>query len=151
MNADEQQFYNSESTLEISKPAPKIYKTKPIQVATFLGGPLVAGYLIAENFKAFNERQNARKTWLYTIIATVLICSTIFLIPDTVKIPDVVFPIIYSWITYYIVKHYQGAQIDASINEGVQIYSWWRVVGIGLLGCAITVAILLILISFANI
>ncbi|HEY4323974.1 MAG TPA: hypothetical protein VGN20_08300 [Mucilaginibacter sp.] len=150
MNSAEPEFYNSESTLEISNPASKIYKTKAIQVATFLGGPLVAGYLIAENFKTFNERQKVRKTWIYTILATVLICSAIFLIPDTVKIPNVLFPLIYSLITYYLVQHYQGAQINTNINEGGQTHSWWRVLGIGLLGCAITVALLLVLI-FANI
>ncbi|HEX5552072.1 MAG TPA: hypothetical protein VFX43_02405 [Chitinophagaceae bacterium] len=39
----------------------KIYINKAIYVATYLGGPLVAGYLISSNFKVFNEPGKAKK------------------------------------------------------------------------------------------
>ncbi len=39
-----------EQILDIEKPKPKIYNYRAIGVGTFLGGPLVAGYFIAENF-----------------------------------------------------------------------------------------------------
>jgi hypothetical protein len=45
-----------EEILDAEKPMQKIYNTKAIIIGTFLGGPLVAGYFIAENFKAFNEK-----------------------------------------------------------------------------------------------
>ena len=50
-----------EETLAIKIPTQKIYKNRAIEIATFLGGPLVAGYLIAENFKAFNEPDKSKK------------------------------------------------------------------------------------------
>jgi hypothetical protein len=107
-------------------------------VGTFLGGPLVAGYLIAENFKSFSDPDQAKKTWIYAIIATIVIFGGIFLIPDTVKIPNQIIPLIYTGIAYYLVQHFQGQKITAYINAGGQIYSWWRTIGVGLIGLAIT-------------
>lgn len=62
-----------EQTLDKHITIGKIYKEKAITFGTFLGGHLVAGHLIAENFKVFGEKDRAKKTWIYTIIATVII------------------------------------------------------------------------------
>ena len=62
-----------EQTIDFEKPKQKIYKERAIWVGSFIGGPLTAGYLIAENFKAFNKLEKARKTWIFTWIATALI------------------------------------------------------------------------------
>lgn len=62
---------NMEQTLEIQNGSKKIYKDKAIWVGTFLGGPLVAGYFIAENFKVFGEYGKAKKTWIYAILTTI--------------------------------------------------------------------------------
>jgi hypothetical protein len=63
---------------EIVIPAQKIYSEKNIWRATFLGGPLVAGYLLAENFKAFNEPEKVRKTWIIAVLATIIIFSAAY-------------------------------------------------------------------------
>jgi len=49
-----------EQTLDNQILVGKIYKAKEIYVGTFLGGPLVAGYTIAENFKIFGEIDKAK-------------------------------------------------------------------------------------------
>jgi hypothetical protein len=56
----------------------KIYTDRLIWAGTFLGGPLVAGYLIAENFKVFNEPNKVKLTWIYAIIATIVIFGGVF-------------------------------------------------------------------------
>ena len=128
-----------EETLNIQTQTNKIYKDKAIWVGTFLGGPLVAGYLIAENFKAFNETDKAKKTWIYAVIATIVIFGGIFLIPDNIKIPNQIIPIIYTAIAYYLVQHFQGKNISSHINSGGQLYTWWRTIAVGLIGLAITI------------
>jgi riboflavin synthase alpha subunit len=60
-------------------PTEKIYTEKAIRVGTFLGGPLVAGYFMAENFKVFGDSEKAKKTWIITILATLSIFALIFL------------------------------------------------------------------------
>ncbi len=132
-----------QQTLDIQIPTAKIYKDREIYVGTFLGGPLVAGYLIAENFKNFNEPDKARKTLIYSIIATIIIFGGIFLIPDTVKIPNQIIPLIYTGIAYLLVHRFQGKQITSHIDTGGQIYSWWRTIGVGLIGLAFTLIVVL--------
>ncbi|HEY6914222.1 MAG TPA: hypothetical protein VI413_06050 [Paludibacter sp.] len=129
------QFLENETTTQ------KIYKERAIWTGTFLGGPLVAGYLIAENFKVFNQHDRVRKTWIYSIIATIVIFGGVFLIPDTVKIPNQIIPLIYTIIASQIVQVYQKAKITTHINAGGQVYSWWRTIGVGLIGLVITVII----------
>jgi hypothetical protein len=120
----------------------KIYKIKTIQVATFVGGPLVAGYLMAENYKVFNEYGKAKMAWVYSIIATIVIFGGIFLVPDSVKIPRIIIPLIYSWLTYLIVQQLQGAQIKTHFTAGGQAYTIWRALLIALIGTIITVAVI---------
>jgi hypothetical protein len=128
-----------EQTLNIQTPTGKIYKEKTIWAGTFLGGPLVAGFLIAANFKTFNQPGNVKKTWIYAAIATVAIFGGVFLIPDNVRIPSQIIPLIYTAITFALVQRYQGQNISAHINAGGQLYGWWRTVAIALIGLAITI------------
>ncbi|MBD1366062.1 hypothetical protein IDJ77_19785 [Mucilaginibacter sp. ZT4R22] len=140
-----------EESLQIEKPArdvisvdEKIYTVKQIQVATFLGGPLVAGYLIANNFRAFNEYDKAKKAWLIAIAATVAVFALIFVIPESVKIPNIAFPLIYSWATYILVTKYQAQQMKEHIRAGGQSYNWGRAIVVALIGVAVTVVLLVI-------
>jgi len=116
----------------------KIYKASALWLGTFFGGPLAAGYIIAENFKAFNRPDNAKKTWLFTIVATIVIFAGIFIIPDDVNIPNQLIPLIYTGIAALILHSFQGKQIQSHIKSGGQVYEWGRVVIIGLIGLAIT-------------
>ena len=128
-----------EQTVDIERPTRKIYKDRAIWVGTFLGGPLAAGYLIAENFKAFNDTDKAKKTWIYAIIATVVVFGGVFLIPENVKIPNQIIPLINTAIAYYLVQHFQGQNISAHLNSGGQLFGWWRTIAVGLIGLAITI------------
>jgi hypothetical protein len=131
-------------------PTQKIYKDRAIWVGTFLGGPLAAGYLIAENFKAFNETQKAKTTWIIAIIATIIIFSGIFLIPEDVKIPNQIIPLIYTGITFYFVQHYQGQKINEHLNSGGAFYGWWRTIAIGLITTIITLSVIIGIILFTE-
>ena len=118
-------------------PDRKIYKDNAILLGTFFGGPLVAGYIIAENFKSFGKSDSAKKTWLFTILATIIIFVVAFSIPEDV--PNQLFPLIYTGIATLVIRYYQREQIQSHIKSGGQVYTWGRVVVIGLIGCVITV------------
>lgn len=117
----------------------KIYRDRAIWVGTFLGGPLVAGYLIAENFNAFNDTGKAKKTWIFAIITTIVVFGGVFMIPENVKIPNQIIPLIYTAIAYYFVQHFQGKNIVSHISSGGQLFSWWRTIAVGIIGLAITI------------
>ena len=119
----------------------KLYKERAVYAGTLLGGPLIGGYLIAENFKQLGEQEKARKTWLYAILATVAILAAALFIPGIERIPRFIIPLAYSLGAMNLVKHYQGAAIKAHVDSGGQTYSPIRVALIGLLGLAIMVGL----------
>ena len=138
----------TEEALEAIKSMKRIYKDKLILTGTFLGGPLVAGYLIAENFKVFNEVNKVKKTWIFAIIGTILTFGIAFLIPENAKIPNQTIPFIYTAIVYFFVKHFQKKNISAYIALGGKTFSWGRTILVSLIGAAITVILLFAFIFF---
>ena len=133
------------------QPSFKLYKDRAVYVGTFLGGPLVAGYLIAENFRQLGEAAKVKTTWLIAIVATIVIFGGVFLIPNIEKVPSYIIPIVYAVITQALVQKYQGAAIKSHIDKGGQTYSVWRAVWIGLVGLAILLAIIFGIALLANI
>jgi hypothetical protein len=119
----------------------KIYKDKVMYGVAFLGGPLAAGYIIAQNFKAFGKMSNYRTTWFITILATLGIFSSIILLPNSIKIPSYTIPLIYTAVAFGLMRFYQGKQIDDHISKGGQTHNVWRAALVGLLGLAITLAV----------
>jgi hypothetical protein len=127
-------------------PEYKLYKDRAIYIGTFLGGPLVAGYLAAENFRRIGQPDKVRTTWVVAIIATLVIFGIVFYIPGVQKIPNYIIPLIYTGIAQFLVQRYQGYAIKEHIEKGGQMYSAWRAVWIGLIGTLILVALVYIFI-----
>lgn len=132
-----------EQLFDTDRPSQKIYTDKAIYVATFLGGPLIAGYLIAENFKAFDEGKQATRTWVYAILASVVIFGIIFMIPDSINIPNYLFPVLYTLVASLVVKRFQGGQIAAHIDAGGETFGWGRTILVSIIGAVLTVVILI--------
>jgi len=130
-------------------PTFKLYKDRAIAIGTFVGGPLVAGYLAAENFKQLGQKSGAKAAWVISVLVTIIIFGGIFLIPDIDKVPRYIIPLSYTALAQVLVGKYQGAAIKKHIDDGGQTYSAWRAVWIGLIGLAILVAIILCILYFA--
>lgn len=120
----------------------KIFKDAALGVGTFLGGPLVAGYFIAENFKALGQPERVKHTWLITILLSIVIFTIIFLIPEDSKIPDQLYPAVYTAIAYGFYHKYQKQAIDSHLNSGGLAYDWGRVILAGIIGLLITLGII---------
>ena len=122
----------------------KLYSQKSIGLASFIGGPLAAGYLIKENYKALNQGEKGKKALIISIIATVAIFGTIFLIPESVmdQVPNMVIPAIYTGIIYLIVDKIHGTILNNHDLNNYPFYSGWRAAGIGLISLVILIAII---------
>ncbi len=107
-------------------PTQQIYNSKMLWVGTYLGGPLVAGYIIAANFRAFDDAGRAKKAWIYAIIATVVIFTTITILPYEIidKIPNYVIPLTYIGIAALLMNKYQGHNIGTHLASGGPTFSW---------------------------
>jgi hypothetical protein len=125
-------------TKDNTSPKVKLYKDRAFWVGTFLGGPLVAGYLFSENFKALGEPEKVKPTWIITLLVTIIIFSGVFLIPDSINIPNQIIPIAYTAIAFGLFKKYQEEKTLQHIKQGGLTYSWGRVIGVGIIGLLIT-------------
>jgi len=128
---------DGESDFQLT-PEGKVFKNSALWIGAFIGGPLAAGYIIAENFKTFNRPENAKKTWIFVILATILIFIGIFFIPDDSNFPDSLIPLIYTGIAALFFHYLQEKQIRSHIESGGLVYTWGRVVIVGIIGLAVT-------------
>ncbi|WP_298899737.1 hypothetical protein [uncultured Psychroserpens sp.] len=117
----------------------KLHTARAIGGATFLGGPLAAGYLIRENFNALGKRSEGQLSLIIGIVATILLFSGIFITPNSImdKIPRQIIPLIYTGIIYGIVEWKQGDALKAHQNNGQLFFSGWRSAGVGLVALLI--------------
>ncbi|RKS53507.1 hypothetical protein BC962_1759 [Gillisia mitskevichiae] len=123
---------------ENNTPTKKIYKDRAIWIGSFVGGPLIAGYFIAENYKALNEPENAKLTWTYTIPSIIFIFSLALLLARFENFPALVIPLAYTTGAYLFSKYYQGPGIQAHLEAGGEEFGWGRIIGISLLGLVLT-------------
>jgi hypothetical protein len=124
----------------------KLYKDRSVYVGTILGGPLVAGYLAAENFKQLGQPEKVKNAWFIAIIATLVLLGIAFFIPGIQKTPGYIIPLLYSGIAQYLIQRFQGNAIKEHIQQGGQVYSVWRAVWIGLVGLVILAVVVVALI-----
>ncbi|WP_199268628.1 hypothetical protein [Myroides fluvii] len=119
----------------------KMYSSNAIAMATFLGGPLVAGYLIRENYRALGEEKKAKQAWILGIIATVVIFGGLLLLSDTIveRIPNYIFPAIFAGIVSWIVEVKQGDKLRQHKAFNNVFYSGWRSAGLALVSALIVV------------
>ena len=117
----------------------KLYSSKAISGATFLGGPLAAGYLIGENFKALDKPNDGRNSLIIGIISTIILFGGIFMIPENIidKIPRQLIPIVYTGIIWAIVEWKQGDILKAHKENNNSFFSGWRAAGIGFISLII--------------
>ena len=108
----------------------KLYNDRSMTLATFLGGPLAGGYIMAKNFKALDEPGKIATTWAIAIFSLIVVMALAFAIPESVHIPNLLFPIIMSAIAGYVFKSTQGEQVKKHSENGGGIFSVWRAVAL---------------------
>lgn len=117
----------------------KVYKSGAIIGGTFLGGPMVAGYMFAENFKALSEPEKAKSAWIISIIATVVIFGGIFLLPlDFDNFPRFIIPISYSAIAAGLFKKNQEEKVNEHLENSDKAFGFGRTFAVGIIGAFLT-------------
>ncbi len=129
----------TENLIENTTKDIKLYSSKSISGATFLGGPLAAGYLISENFKALDKPDEGRKSLIIGILTTIILFGGMFMLPEKIidKIPRQLIPLIYTGIIWGIVEWTQGETLKAHKEKENSFFSGWKAAGIGLISLII--------------
>lgn len=118
---------------EINTENSTFYTKRAIGIATFIGGPIAAGYLIRENYIQLQETQKGNNILIISIVATIALFVLIFSIPESIidKVPNVILPAIYTGATIAWVEHTFGSLFKQHEENKYSFYSIWRAVGIG--------------------
>jgi hypothetical protein len=117
----------------------KFYSQKAIGIATFIGGPLAAGYLIKENYVSLNKPDVGKKALIIGIISTILLFTGVFMIPESImdKVPNQILPAVYTGIIYLIVARIHGEILSQHQENGNEFYSKWKATGVGFISLII--------------
>lgn len=125
---------------EVVAASTPLYTVHQITVAAFLGSAVAAGWLAASNLKAVGQPIKARR-WLWISIAvTIVILGVSMVLPD--RFPSIVIPLAIAFGARAAATTEFGWILRDHERAGGDIRSWWKVVGISLLVCAILVAIM---------
>ena len=72
-------------------------------------------------------------------VTTILIFGGLPFIPENVKIPNQIIPIVYTVIASSLAKRFQEQKSNEYIENGGKYYSWWRIIAIGIIGLLLSV------------
>ncbi|MEQ3691596.1 MAG: hypothetical protein ABNG98_08815 [Flavobacterium sp.] len=130
----------------------KFFSKNAIGIATFFGGPLAAGYLVSENYKSLDKRDDALNALFIGIGSTIILFLGLYMVPDNIidKVPSQLLPIIYTAIIYYIVDLKQGEVLKLHEKNGNSFYSGWKAAGIGFVCLLIMTATIFISVYFSS-
>ncbi len=119
-----------------------VYSERSIGIATFMGTPVAAGFLIRRNFINLGNETYGKHTLFVSIAFTVIFFILMISIPEHImdKIPNALFPAIYTLIVWFVVKRYQGEALDNHKKAGGRFYSAWKAAGVGLIASVVLVA-----------
>lgn len=131
--------------IDIDKPEGKVYTEKTFGFATFFAGPFVGAYMMSENFKVLGQRDKIKLVWLISIFITIIVIGVIMIIPDDVRIPRQLFPIVYTLIGIQFFKKYQTQAIDSHLYHGGLKHSWINITLVIFIGIVVTITPVILL------
>lgn len=109
----------------------RVYNLKQIEAACVIGSPIVAGILIYNNYKNFEERQKGI-SWIFIgILWTIAVMGLAMLMPENmVNSTGMVVPMLNGLILYPIINRLQGASIKEHFDNNGEKGSNWLVAGL---------------------
>lgn len=125
----------------------KIYSINQINIATFFGGPLIAGYLLSQNYKVFGDKKASNKTVIISLALTAVLFIVFVLLPRNIigLIPNLSIPTISVVVIAAIVETYQSKKITEYFKRGYKQASSLGVFAKSIISFLITVITLFLL------
>ncbi|MGH1334606.1 MAG: hypothetical protein ACRBFS_00655 [Aureispira sp.] len=109
----------------------KVYNQKMLCIGAFFGGPLTAGYLMIENYKALNQREKVPPAWFIAIVGMlVYVVGAVSISFYIIDIPDLLYGLLSMFAANAIYKKEQEDAIAEHLKDGGSLHSGWRVTGV---------------------
>lgn len=128
-----------EQVIDRNAPTGKVYTDQAVWIGTFVGGPLVTGYFMAENYKRLGQSSKVLPTWIIAILSTLAVMASALLVPESAEIPYLVHQIIPAVVAYGVFKGLQDKAVKAHIKAGGLHFGWARIFGFGVAGAILTI------------
>lgn len=131
-------------------PQEKLYDQQTIMIATLLGGPLAAGYLLYKNYNRMDEPEEAKNSLVWAFLIMAVLFGSLIMLPEATldKIPNFVIPWASAGAAYYVANKLQGEVLAYHKAQGGAFYSRWNAVWLGILAAVTTMVLLLPLAMF---
>lgn len=110
----------------------KLYTPLQILIATFLGGPFVATYLLSENFKTRKQKANFKKTFIGGAVLSVLSVLALPFLPDV--IPTTLMAFVYLGVAGLVVHLSQLKKGEITISKKFECKTVGNTVIAGIIG-----------------
>lgn len=126
----------------------KLYNERAVTLATFIGGPIAAGFILKKNYEVLNQKDHAKSAFLISILLTFILFLISYYMPDDIygSIPSFIYPMIYATIIYIIFLILQGKIVKEHEEAGGEFQSYWKAAGIGAISFLITASFIFIFI-----
>jgi hypothetical protein len=121
-------------------PTYRLYSPGQIALASFLGAPLAACWLWSHNYRRLGEARRATRCLIWGVAGTAILVTIAFFLPE--HFPSTVIPIGYTVGLYQVAKQSFGTAITQHLAAGGRPGSWWAVVGVGVAGLCIVLAVI---------
>ena len=122
------------------------FTPEQIYVASCLGSPLAAAWLMVRNHQALQQPQQGRQAVWVGLTATLVVLAIALMLPPSM--PVVVWPFLYSIGSYVYARKVLGADLARALGTVGQRGAWWRVIAIGFgwffVLCGVIVALALV-------
>ncbi|WP_153798975.1 hypothetical protein [Foetidibacter luteolus] len=130
---------------ESARPSFKLFNNRSILAGTFIGGPLVAGYLFSTNYRRLGQRENSFKAWLYSVAFTIIMLCSIAIAP-VIGGAGISIPFLQTAIASYLYKRLLVRQVIVHARTGGAIEPVGKAVLAGVVGFCIMLSTTLLLI-----
>ena len=118
----------------------RVFTPWQVCVSCLIGGPAAATWLIAGNFRAFDDRKKQKMTFFYGTITLLALLGMGLVLPNNSSVGALAAAV--AVVAREITKRQQGSQLEAFRAKGGRMGSWWRAVGIGSLSLIATLVII---------
>jgi hypothetical protein len=105
-----------------------LYSPTQVLVASFVGGPLAAVYVLWKNFDDLANASAAKQTIIWGMLFVVALLTLIPFLPD--KFPNYAIPATYAFGARMVAEKYQMSKKAIMESDRYGFHSAWNVVGV---------------------
>lgn len=124
-------------------PKSKLYDAPRLGVGTFLGGPLVATYFFAENYKKLGRQDLVLKSWGIGVLFTIALFAVVFMLPEDLPVPNFVISGGYTLMIVLLFRQVMSRDVDQALSQGSVLFGWGRTILVAVIGLVTTLVLIL--------